>query len=519
MSLRVTQQYVEVLASGDSGKMRVTQQYLEVLGDHAPINLTADSAINLTQTLVVRQFVSQSLTSTIALDHSAQPSFYRKTATDVISLAQSAGVQRVIERAADSTIELTSSSAASGPIDLSADTVIDLSQQPHVGQLYVLDATDLIEVTDSAGQGGTIRRSVANELELTQLVNYTGELARQLESDVALTDGIDLHFVKQVSSASAIDLQNQIQVSKVLNLQLRSPLFETTTVFDPVTQTIVTTSIEISSEADFAVDRNRSSQTFLQTTHLVHLQHIKSDAVDLAASNELDLDQDLRTHPSTDAISILSLGHFATGVLGTPTGNDLTIEHLVGLEVVYGNRSATTELEVQQSVTFELISGNTLCQYSPFVGDSSDPDAPQPPPSQLAVPQGLPEGVRFRLFYPHTGEITDHVDLRAPNFGNRERLQFNRINRETRGGTLIVFADPIWPKLRTLVLSFSGLTHEQADQLKIFMAAHLGHRIGMIDWEGYRWAGIITTPNDPIVEDSRNRFTASFEFLGEPIEA
>ena len=71
------------------------------------------------------------------------------------------------------------------------------------------------------------------------------------------------------------------------------------------------------------------------------------------------------------------------------------------------------------------------------------------PPEHTALP--------FRLFYPAVGTVTDSVTLRAPNLGNKDRLSFNRILRETRGGTLVVFADPIWPKIQTLVLTFSGL--------------------------------------------------------------
>ena len=44
---------------------------------------------------------------------------------------------------------------------------------------------------------------------------------------------------------------------------------------------------------------------------------------------------------------------------------------------------------------------------------------------------------------------TFSVSLRAPNLGNKDRLSFNRVLRETRGGTLVVFADPIWPKVQT----------------------------------------------------------------------
>ena len=69
------------------------------------------------------------------------------------------------------------------------------------------------------------------------------------------------------------------------------------------------------------------------------------------------------------------------------------------------------------------------------------------------------------MFYPATGTATDTLVLRAPEFGNKDRLQFNRISRETRGGTLIVYADPMWPKTQTLVLTFSALKPAQAEAL------------------------------------------------------
>jgi hypothetical protein len=121
----------------------------------------------------------------------------------------------------------------------------------------------------------------------------------------------------------------------------------------------------------------------------------------------------------------------------------------------------------------------------------------------------------FQLFYPVDGAVTDSVTLRAPNLGNKDRLSFNRILRETRGGTLIVFADPIWPKIQTLVLTFSGLRSVQAQQLLAFLDRHLGEEVGLLDWEGRAWKGVVTTPTDPVVQDGRDSFSASMEFEGE----
>lgn len=152
-------------------------------------------------------------------------------------------------------------------------------------------------------------------------------------------------------------------------------------------------------------------------------------------------------------------------------------------------------------------------RYTPFIGDG--PGVPNPPPSVLAGPaQGVV--VPFQLRYPATGTVTASCTLRTPNLGNRDRLSFNRVNRETRGGTLVVFADPRWPKTQTLVLSFSGLRRTEAMNLMEFLSSYLGQEIGLLDWEHRYWRGVVVT-SDPLVEDSADRFSVGFEFEGELI--
>ena len=94
-------------------------------------------------------------------------------------------------------------------------------------------------------------------------------------------------------------------------------------------------------------------------------------------------------------------------------------------------------------------------------------------------------------------------------------MTFNRISRETRGGTLIVYADPIWPKIQTLALTFSGLRSTEVQELLQFLDDHLGQQIGLLDWEHRHWIGVVMTPDDPVVQDDKDSFSASFEFEGE----
>jgi hypothetical protein len=181
-------------------------------------------------------------------------------------------------------------------------------------------------------------------------------------------------------------------------------------------------------------------------------------------------------------------------------------------------RAVIDALGIGHSLTYYLPDPCDDKAYTPFVGESDITDSPTPPGGDVPLAQGLPEGERFLLLHPAMGESTDIVELRAPNLDNRERQAFTRINRETRGGKLSIFADPTWPKINTLVLSFSGLTKAEVEETQQFMVDHIGQEIGIIDWEGRQWIGIITTPNERAVQDGKHGFTLTFEFEGLMVE-
>jgi hypothetical protein len=108
---------------------------------------------------------------------------------------------------------------------------------------------------------------------------------------------------------------------------------------------------------------------------------------------------------------------------------------------------------------------------------------------------------------------------RSMNLGDIDRLAFDRIVRETRGGTLHVFADPLWPKTETLVFSISALTRVKAHEVMDFMRTHLGREIALVTHEGREWNGFILNPNDVVTEDRPNSFTVNMEFEGQIVES
>jgi len=216
---------------------------------------------------------------------------------------------------------------------------------------------------------------------------------------------------------------------------------------------------------------------------------------------------------SLSAGSVMTLSSIVSaGKAGEATSTlELVQEAAPGLVL---NFDISDDLGVEQATTFYLDTTRRFDrQYYPFVGDGAL-TSPTPPSTTLSGPM---EGITapFQLVYPAVGDVTDSVTLRAPNLGNKDRLGFQRINRETRGGTLVVFADPTWPKTQTLALTFSGMTQSEAQDYLDFISDHFGEEIGLIDWESRYWRGVVMTPSDPVTEDSANYFSFSFEFEGE----
>ena len=117
------------------------------------------------------------------------------------------------------------------------------------------------------------------------------------------------------------------------------------------------------------------------------------------------------------------------------------------------NFSATSLLSLEEAVAFIVVRRDWEWRYHPFIGTLR---SGSPPATLVWSPvAGLAAGT---LVYPAAPPYSDWLTLRSPDLGNKDRLQFNRISRETRGGTLIVFADPLGPKSRCKCSASAGST-------------------------------------------------------------
>jgi hypothetical protein len=172
------------------------------------------------------------------------------------------------------------------------------------------------------------------------------------------------------------------------------------------------------------------------------------------------------------------------------------------------SRPVSQTLALIQSVTYRFEDGGCIKKtYVPYVGNS---DGEYTPPSTTSPT--LSTGT-LTLTYPYVSPTLTLV-LHNPEFSDRDVLNFNRINRETRGGTLVVFADPTWPKTQTLSLQVDNLSQSKAQALVTFLETSLGKKVGLLDWEGRQWSGLIVTPDATITHVKRGDRSVEFDFQG-----
>jgi len=176
--------------------------------------------------------------------------------------------------------------------------------------------------------------------------------------------------------------------------------------------------------------------------------------------------------------------------------------------------SAVSTISFQQSVLFLTDGVNNECFYTPFIGEGAAGN-PTPPPATLSDPDdaGFTKGLQLR--FPAGDTPSELVTLdRSMNIGNIDRLGFDRINRESRGGTLNVFADSQWPRVETLLFTASAICEEDVGLVLDFIESHVGEEIGLMSHEGRLWRGFVTNPTEVVVQDRQDSYTVNIEFEG-----
>jgi len=500
-ALRVTRQAVEVVAQDPSAerRLRVTRQTVEVMASDPPpgdVFADASNSLGISQMASCVLYVPPKLASnSLSLADNATTSIVAdRSASSDLLLSGAADARVVFSVQATSTLSLYGQ--ADGTLARVAHADLTFSQQATVAAVRQVSAGSILALSDSATGLAipTIEVSAGSILELSD----------QAEGYNATT---------HVASQSTLTLDAGSHGNKVAPVAATTPIYFTEVTLDRVTFEEIEVEHGIFDSVDAYIYADPApTANILSFAQRAGVVRVRADGISVSAANVLTLSQSGNRTPTGNAISQLTLGHSATADVGKPAGSVLTLGQQAS-QTIERFVSASSVLSLRQVVNTVLAEGCVTRLYTPFVGSTDDPDAPAPPLTDVPT---LERVAGIQLYWPIDAP-TMTVTLRGPELDNKDRLRFQRINRETRGGTLVVFADTIWPKVQQLTLEFTGLEENEAQSLLSFIAATLGKEIGLRDWENRHWAGVITSPDEPIIRNGRHNISTALEFEGVPV--
>ena len=520
VSLDVAAGFTAVRAAAASSAIDLTDAAAHIGGQL--IEAAAESALVLDVAADFTVARAAAAESTLVLaDAAARNNLLSGSAESSISLDTTADFTAVRTVAAESALTLSADAARVLPaiIEVAAESAISLTVVAGRNDILAAAAESVLVATDAAACVHVVPTPVAAESAVELGSAATCSVARAAwawDFLFELDCTADVAVVRKAAAQSAVALSQTEHTARPWYVAAESPVQTVTEEYDPELDKMVERIEGLQDAASVALPRSLAVSQPIGLHQSASVVRVKATAIDVSAESVLDLLGEIRTNQLGNAGTWLAFTQSAAvdKCKLVRSALELTAEATVARS---GLRGAASALNLGQSATYYLVSSGILQRYHPFVGDGA-PGAPTPPPLELEGPR---PGVTapFQLVYPASGTVTDSVTLRTPNFGNKDRLGFNRVLRETRGGTLIVFADPIWPKIQTLVLSFSGLAQRTSPAVARLPGAHLGEEVGLFDWEHRYWTGVITAPTEPVVQDGKDSFSASFEFEGELVPA
>lgn len=450
MALRVTRQYGEVAADG-AGELRVSRQYGEVLA-------AGDGKVRVT-----RQYIEVLVLSFAE---------YTENVADTISFTHNAVVESVLERSLSDTLNLTQNVSTA------------------LAQTFEESVEDTLNFSSVASRA--VPASASNTMSLTQAVidNLILQDFFPLSSTISFTQQADV-------GGHNYWLYDDLGLSQQIDWQGPKHYYITTYL------TILDQEATWSKGAPWAP---------IEVGHSLNLAEVINLAWPYTLNNVMTLtDEVYRSQTPVDSLGLVQTVENGKGQ--TIPAEDLGIDHTVVLNATF-LRTIDDDAAIGHALTYYIDSACGKKQYAPFIGENTISGAPSPPSDDLPLIQNDPTTTRFKLSYPALATPTATVELRAPELDNIDRVAFTRISRETRGGKLTVFADPQWPQAQTVIGTFVGLLKTEVDDLQDFFVTYIGEEIGMADWEGREWVGVVTTPNEAAVQDGKENWTITFEFEG-----
>jgi hypothetical protein len=109
-------------------------------------------------------------------------------------------------------------------------------------------------------------------------------------------------------------------------------------------------------------------------------------------------------------------------------------------------------------------------------------------------------------------------EFRRPEMGNVDEISFQRVNRNTRGGDLVVFRDDDWPRTEILNLNFVFVKEADGFKMMEFIKLSLGQLVLYTDHENRVWEGVIQNPDTELIQTGRSFWAVNLIFEGDQVE-
>ncbi len=449
---------------------------------------------------------SVSAVSTLVLGSSGRvPLSISPSVISTLSLSQSLGYVGPVTVFAYNSLAFLDFADRSQKARQISDTSLVIQQTATLYKVY--NAISTLEIEGRLEQG-IINQAVTHQLQLVSNARVSGRVGIA-SSSLDLTHTARSSGISAAASSILASLTHLVGVKRPYYVQAINPLTyvdlvwnEETLLYDEIPGGLLQT-------ATLAARSSHLAHQYLNWGSQAFVQHLKFDAIVLAASSAINLTTALFKNTTGATTSILQVNQSLTAWVGPDSIDTVDLEQEAICSLVRSSLATLTELILYQSVGYTKDEIGIQCNYHPFVGSS---DAPGPlPPSDALPPMPGAAGVQF--FWPYGGTPTaTWSTTRKPEFGNKDQLMFQRINRETRGGRKIIFADAMWPKDSKMVMTFVALTETESQAYLAFVQSTLGLEIGFVDWLGRIFRGIITNIQDPMVRNGKADNSVTIEF-------
>lgn len=359
---------------------------------------------------------------------------------------------------ASSTLALSDTLDGSHKVFILEDT-LSLVDQVEMPLWYVADLVDTIPITD------TLTGTWAKKVTLSQQIGITDTVklnvhARSVSDALALADTVDGRPTRWLSAAH----------------NLSDPRFE------DLTQEQIDTLPLITDPGYAAALVALLASIALRDSVAFTLPSINRTIVDLLqltseAAKSLDYSIESHIHLS-DTVGLVEAFEQISHVIQIDDSVSATVGRLVS------NTLTITDTALFNTVRPRSLSDTILIQDS--VSEVGVSHVVHPTHS-------LVESSNVTFTHPYTTP-TFTLQIRSPNLGNNEVMNFRRVKRRDHGGKLEVYRRPIWPKTTRLQLTFSALTEEERFNIFRLFDRSLGEDVGYLDHESRQWRGIFTTP-------------------------